>query len=50
MPGISDSLVPLYEVAVNEAVLLKTSPEEALEKAASQANEILQENAEKYQA
>jgi len=50
VPGIADALLPLYEVALNEAVLLKSSPEEALEKAAQQANEILQENAEKYQA
>jgi multiple sugar transport system substrate-binding protein len=50
VPGIADALLPLYEVAVNEAVLLKTPPEEALSKAAQRANEILQDNAEKYQA
>ncbi|MGH2821202.1 MAG: ABC transporter substrate-binding protein [Actinomycetota bacterium] len=48
VPGIADALLPLYEVGVNEAVLLKSSPQEALDKAAEQVTSILQENAQKY--
>lgn len=47
VPGIADPL-GMLETAVNEAVLLKKDPQTALDDAASQANELLQENREKY--
>ena len=36
-------------VAVNEAVLLKKEPKPALDEAAGKADDLLQENREKYQ-
>jgi len=47
VPGIADPQGTLA-TAVNEAVLLKKEPQEALDEAAQQAVELLQENAEKY--
>jgi multiple sugar transport system substrate-binding protein len=50
VPGIADVETASFDVAVNEAVLLKKSPKAALDEAASKANDLLQENREKYQA
>lgn len=47
IPGIGDIDV-ILETAVSEAVLLKKDPAAALDAAAAQAKETLQENAEKY--
>ena len=47
VPGIGDA-VPILEGAVGDAVLLKSSPEDALAKAEQQVNQLLEENAEKY--
>jgi multiple sugar transport system substrate-binding protein len=47
VPGIGDPQATLA-TAVNEAVLLKKEPQAALDEAAQQADELLQENAEKY--
>ena len=47
IPGIGDIDV-ILETAVSEAVLLKKEPADALNDAASTADETLQENAEKY--
>jgi multiple sugar transport system substrate-binding protein len=49
VPGIADAQAAI-DTAVNEAVLLKKEPEEALDNAATVANELLAENAEKYQS
>jgi len=50
VPGIADVGAASLDVAVNEAVLLKNDPKSALDEAASEANELLKENREKYQA
>jgi multiple sugar transport system substrate-binding protein len=47
VPGIGDPQATLA-TAVNEAVLLKKEPQAALDEAAQQGDELLQENAEKY--
>jgi len=47
VPGIGDA-VPILEAAVGDAVLLKSSPEDALAEAEQQVNQLLEENAEKY--
>jgi multiple sugar transport system substrate-binding protein len=39
-----------FEQAVNEAVLLRRSPKEALDAAAERADQLLEENRQKYQA
>ena len=39
-----------FDKAVNEAVLLKTEPKAALDEAASRADQLLEENRQKYQA
>ena len=49
VPGIGD-VDTIIERGVQEGVLLKSDPQQALDDAASQADEILAENAEKYQA
>jgi multiple sugar transport system substrate-binding protein len=48
IPGVADTIADTVEVAVNEAVLGKSSPEDALSQAQSNATELLQQNAEKY--
>jgi len=50
VPGIADVQPTTFDTAVNEAVLLKTDPEPALDAAASRANQLLEENRQKYQA
>ena len=48
MPGVADTIAPTVEVAVNEAILGKSSPEEALAKYQENATQLLQENQEKF--
>jgi len=50
VPGIADVAPSTFDTAVNEAVLLKTDPKPALDAAASRANQLLEENRQKYQA
>jgi multiple sugar transport system substrate-binding protein len=47
-PGIGEVTAPTFELAVNEAVLGKKSPKEALDDATSKANELLAANKKKY--
>jgi multiple sugar transport system substrate-binding protein len=49
VPGVGDAQLEM-EQAVNRAVLGKQSPKEALDQAASRANQLLEQNAEKYGA
>lgn len=49
VPGIGDALAELY-TAVNSAVLLKASPQDALTAGAKKATQILQDNKKKYGA
>jgi multiple sugar transport system substrate-binding protein len=49
-PGIGDVQVGSFDQAVNEAVLLRKEPKAALDEAAGKADQLLQENREKYQA
>ena len=49
-PGIGDVQVQSFDQAVNEAVLLRKEPKAALDEAAGRADQLLQENREKYQA
>jgi multiple sugar transport system substrate-binding protein len=48
VPGLGDVTPPTLEVAVNEAVLGKTPPEEALSQQADNATQMMQENLEKF--
>ncbi|HEX5880324.1 MAG TPA: ABC transporter substrate-binding protein, partial [Actinomycetota bacterium] len=48
VPGIGEVTTPTFELAVNEAVLGKKSPKEALDDATSKANELLAANKKKY--
>jgi multiple sugar transport system substrate-binding protein len=50
VPGIADVQTTTFELAVNEAVLLKKEPKAALDEAASRADQLLEENRQKYQA
>ncbi len=50
VPGIADVQPSTFDRAVNEAVLLKTDPKPALDAAASRADQLLEENRQKYQA
>jgi len=50
VPGISDVGPTTFFKAVNEAVLLKTEPKAALDAAAERADQLLEENRQKYQA
>ena len=50
VPGIGDVRIETLDPAINEAVLLKKEPEAALDEAAKQADELLKENQQKYQA
>ncbi|HEX2051994.1 MAG TPA: ABC transporter substrate-binding protein [Actinomycetota bacterium] len=48
VPGIGEITTPTFETAVNEAVLMRKSPKVALDEAASRANDLLEENRQKY--
>jgi multiple sugar transport system substrate-binding protein len=48
VPGLGDVQPQTLEVAVNEAVLQKTSPEAALSKSANNASKLMQENQQKF--
>jgi multiple sugar transport system substrate-binding protein len=48
VPGLGDVQPPTLEVAVNEAVLGQTPPEESLKKQAENATKLMQENLEKF--
>jgi multiple sugar transport system substrate-binding protein len=50
VPGIADVQPTTFERAVNEAVLLQKEPKAALDEAASRADQLLEENRQKYQA
>ena len=50
VPGIADVYTGSLDPAINEAVLLEKEPEAALDEAASKANQLLEENEQKYQA
>jgi multiple sugar transport system substrate-binding protein len=50
VPGIADVNTAALDPAINEAVLLKKEPEAALDEAAKQADQLLEENRQKYQA
>lgn len=50
VPGIGDVQPTTFDQAVNEAVLLRKEPKTALDEAASRADDILEENRQKYQA
>ena len=50
MPGIGDVQTNAVDLAVNEAVLLKKDPKQALDDNAGKADQLLEENAQKYQA
>ncbi|MBA2619171.1 MAG: ABC transporter substrate-binding protein [Rubrobacter sp.] len=49
-PGIADVQPETFDLAVNQAVLLKQDPKPALDEAAARADKLLQANREKYQA
>ena len=42
VPGVADTIAPTVEVAVNEVVLGKATPEESLKKWQSNATELLE--------
>ena len=50
VPGIGDVQPTTFEQAVNEAILGERSPGEALNAAAERADQLLEENRQKYQA
>jgi multiple sugar transport system substrate-binding protein len=50
VPGIGDVQPTTFDQAVNEAILLRKEPKAALDEAAREANQILEENRQKYQA
>jgi multiple sugar transport system substrate-binding protein len=50
VPGIADVYTGSLDPAINEAVLLKKEPRAALDEAASKADQLLEENKQKYQA
>jgi multiple sugar transport system substrate-binding protein len=50
VPGIGDVQPTTFDQAVNEAVLLKKEPKAALDEAAARADQLLEENRQKYQA
>jgi multiple sugar transport system substrate-binding protein len=50
VPGIADVQTATFELAVNEAILLKKEPKAALDEAARRADQLLEENRQKYQA
>lgn len=50
VPGIADVQPSTFDTAVNEAILLKTEPKPALDAAARRADQLLEENRQKYEA
>jgi multiple sugar transport system substrate-binding protein len=50
VPGIADVQIQALDPAVQEALLLKKEPKAALDEAANQADQLLEENRQKYQA
>ena len=50
IPGLGDVQAQTLEIAVNEATLLKSSPADALHKAATAASSAMQDNLKKYGA
>ena len=48
VPGLGDITPQTIEIAVNEAMLGRKSPEDALAEAQDDANQLLEQNAEKY--
>jgi multiple sugar transport system substrate-binding protein len=50
VPGLGDVQAQTLEIAVNEATLMKRSPEEALKDAAAKATTAMEENLKKYGA
>lgn len=50
VPGIGEVQTTTFEQAVNEAVLLRKEPQQALDEAAERANQLLEENRQRYQA
>ncbi len=48
VPGIGDVTTPTYELAVNEVILGKAEPKEALDSAAAKADQLLEDNRAKY--
>ncbi len=50
VPGIADVYFGSLDPVINEAVLLKKEPKAALDEAASKADQLLEENKQKYQA
>jgi multiple sugar transport system substrate-binding protein len=48
VPGVADTIAQTVEVAVNEAILGSSSPEEALSKQQENATKLMQENQEKF--
>jgi multiple sugar transport system substrate-binding protein len=48
VPGLGDVQIPTLEVAVNEAILGKTPPDQALSTQASNATEMMKQNLEKF--
>jgi multiple sugar transport system substrate-binding protein len=50
VPGIGDVYNATLDPAINEVVLLKNEPKAALDEAAAQADRLLEENRQKYQA
>ena len=50
VPGLGDVQAQTLEIAVNEATLLKSSPADALNKAATAASSAMQDNLKKYGA
>lgn len=49
VPGIGDVETNAFDVAVNEAITLKKSPQQALDDGVNRANQFLEENKQKYQ-
>ena len=47
-PAVTEINENILYTAVNDAVLLNTTPKDALDTAASRANELLQQNQQKY--
>jgi multiple sugar transport system substrate-binding protein len=48
VPGVADTIAQTVEVAVNEVILGKASPQEALSKYQENATKLMQENQEKF--
>jgi len=48
VPGVADTIAQTVEVAVNEVILGKSSPQEALSKYQENATKLMQENQEKF--